>query len=129
MTIDDRAALIDQFVYAWNIKDVDALMNLMTDDCIFHSSVGPDPGVRFEGHADVRRGFEMYLLPSGSATETVMEKPLVGMDFAVTRWTTFQRHEDGAVLETRACDVFEFGGDRIKRKDTYRKISTPVTAS
>jgi hypothetical protein len=58
-----------------------------------------------------------------------MEKPLVGMDFAVTRWTTFQRHEDGAVLETRACDVFEFGGDRIKRKDTYRKISTPVTAS
>ena len=54
---------------------------------------------------------------------------LVAEDFAVTRWTAHSRQPDGSVLEVRACDVFEFEGDRIKVKDTYRKVAGPLPAT
>jgi ketosteroid isomerase-like protein len=121
--MSDRHSLLEAFTRAWSGKDIDGLMELMATECEFRSSVGPGPGARFTGRDEVRRGFELFLgPPGGPAAETESTGDLVAEDFAVTRWTARSRQPDGAVVEVRACDVFEFEGDRIKVKDTYRKV-------
>lgn len=119
----DRQQLIDAFSRAWSAKDVDALMELMAPECEFRSSVGPGPGASFTGREEVRRGFALFLGPvDAPAAQTWSNGDLFDDDFAVTRWTARAPQPDGSVVEVRACDVFEFEGDRIRVKDTYRKV-------
>jgi ketosteroid isomerase-like protein len=121
---DARVALIEAFTQAWNDKDVDAAMDLMADDCEFRASVGPEPGMTFTGREEVRRGFGIYLARSDEPEpETEVGPLLVHEDFAVTRWTSRRAEPDGTTIEVRACDVFQFDGDRIRSKDTYRKVA------
>jgi ketosteroid isomerase-like protein len=118
-----RIALIEAFARAWEARDVDALMELMADRCEFHASVGPEPGTTFIGRDAVRRAYERFLAPPPAdavPVEVDMEPLLVCADFAVTRWTV--RSPGATVPEVRACDVFEFEGDRIRVKDTFRKV-------
>lgn len=122
----DRRELLDAFSRAWSDRDVDALMDLMAPECEFRCSVGPEPGARFTGRDEVRRGFSLFLAPAdGPSADTESTGDLVGDDFAVTRWTSRSVALDGSVVEVRACDVFEFAGDRITVKDTYRKVVGP----
>jgi ketosteroid isomerase-like protein len=125
MSRQDRTALIEAFTAAWNAKDVDGLMEIMADDCEFRASVGPEPGTSYVGRDEVRRGYEQFLAPSDDpAPESSESAPLlVGDDFAVTRWTLRWPQPDGPPTEVRGCDVFEFAGDRIRLKDTYRKVA------
>ena len=132
MTVADRIALIESFARAWTARDVDALMALMAQDCEFKASIGPEPGTTFTGRAAVRQGYERFLGPGGSTTTTTEEEEmLVSEDFAVTRWTSRApgsgpNGSPGSVdVVVRACDIFEFTGDRISRKDTYRKSVPP----
>ena len=47
---DDLHALLIEHTAAWNSHDLDRLMGLFADDCVFEASSGPGPhGVRFEG--------------------------------------------------------------------------------
>jgi ketosteroid isomerase-like protein len=127
----DRLKLLEEFTAAWTAKDVDALMGLMAEDCAFRASVGPEPGASFVGRDAVRRGYEQFLAAgSGPPPESENDEPLVTGDFAVTRWTLRWPQADGAPVEVRGCDVFEFEGGRIKLKDTYRKVADqpPVAA-
>jgi ketosteroid isomerase-like protein len=125
--MSDRHALLDAFSRAWMDKDIDCLMELMAPECEFRSSVGPGPGTRFTGRDEVRRGFELFLgAPGLPSAETVSTGDLVAEDFAVTRWITRSTQPDGSIAEVRACDVFEFEGERIKIKDTYRKVLAPL---
>ena len=46
----DLVTLLDRFADAWNRHDLDALMSMMTDDCVFEASAGPEvTGQRSEG--------------------------------------------------------------------------------
>ena len=48
----DLLTLLDRFADAWNRHDLDALMSMMTDDCVFEASAGPEvDGQRSEGTA------------------------------------------------------------------------------
>ena len=48
----DLVTLLDRFADAWNRHDLDALMSMMTDDCVFEASAGPQvDGQRSEGRA------------------------------------------------------------------------------
>ena len=51
-------ATIDAFNAACNRHDIDALMALMTDDCLFDSTRPPPDGETFVGQAAVRAAFE-----------------------------------------------------------------------
>lgn len=85
--------------------------------------MGPEPGTSFVGRDEVRRGFARFLGPSdGPAPEPESPHVPVDGDFAVTRWTVRVPSADGPDAEVRGCDVFEFEGDRISLKDTYRKV-------
>jgi ketosteroid isomerase-like protein len=77
MSIEDRASLLDAFTAAWSSKDLDGLMALMAEECVFRASVGPEPGATFAGRDDVRRGFELFLGGGGAAPETEHEETLI----------------------------------------------------
>ena len=48
-------ALLGRFADAWNRHDLDALMSMMTNDCVFEASGGPQvDGQRSEGTQAVR---------------------------------------------------------------------------
>jgi hypothetical protein len=122
-----RARLLARFTEAWEAKDLDGLMALMADAPCFRASVGPEPGASFDGAVAVRDGFARFLglgtPPPAGAVETVTDPPLIAPGFAVTRWTTRIHQPSGPPVVVRACDIFGFEGDRIKSKDTYRKVA------
>ena len=46
----DLVRLLDFFADAWNRHDLEALMSVMTEDCVFEASAGPEvDGQRSEG--------------------------------------------------------------------------------
>ena len=49
---------LQSFADAWNRHDIEAIMRMMTDDCVFEASAGPEVcGTRFVGRQAVRAGF------------------------------------------------------------------------
>jgi taurine dehydrogenase small subunit len=51
----DLIALLECFADAWNRHDLDALMSMMTEDCVFEASAGPQlAGNRSVGQPAVR---------------------------------------------------------------------------
>lgn len=115
--------VLERFIDAWAERDVDALMELMTDTCVFRSSVGPEPGTTFTGAASVRRSFERLLDPANPPAGTTEQLEITAGDgFGVVRWTARDSAPDGRTVITRAVDYFEFDRERISLKDTYRKV-------
>src|SRR5256885_4336452 len=66
-----REETLRAFGTAWENADLERLMDLMTDDCIYQASVGPEPGCTYVGRAAVRAGFEAMLArDSGSESRS-----------------------------------------------------------
>jgi ketosteroid isomerase-like protein len=111
----DRLA---RFAEAWQRADVEALMSFVTDDCVYVTTTGPGPGTAYVGREDVRRGFaDMLATDDGSIV--AFATPQVFGDHGLIEWS--QQAQDGKLL-ARGCDVFEFDGDRVRRKDAFRKV-------
>src|SRR5690242_15669075 len=116
MTLVRLAAFGD----AWRRKDVDALMELVTDDVVYSASVGPEPGETFRGREAVRRGFEHMLAHDAGGEQRAGDTWIFG-DHAVGTWSYVFRDEGGRDVEVKGIDIYEFEGDRIRLKDAYRK--------
>jgi ketosteroid isomerase-like protein len=107
---------------AFNRHDLDAIMSFFTDDCVLNMPRGPTPSgmravgkdavrallaTRFEGIPDVHYGDERHF---------------VARDRGVSEWLLTGTTRSGERIEVRGCDLFEFRGDKISRKDSYWKI-------
>ena len=83
-------AFLDDFANAWNRHDVDAILSMMTADCVFESSRGPDvAGMRYVGQAEVRRGIEDTLTAFPDARWN-NPKHFIAGDRGVTEWVFFR---------------------------------------
>jgi ketosteroid isomerase-like protein len=111
---------LSQFGDAWRRKDLDALMQFVTDDVVYSASVGPEPGETFRGRDAVRDGFARMLAHDGDAEARAGDVWLFG-DRAVGLWSYVYDGADGAKVEVKGIDLYEFAGDRIRLKDAYRK--------
>ena len=121
-TGQDRLRLLEQFGEAWDAGDVDKLMSMITDDCVYAASVGPEPGATYAGKQAVREGFlAMLALDSGGVSRT--GRVFVAGNLGVSEWSYLFRAGSDAEFEVRGCDIFEFRGGRISRKDAFRKSS------
>ncbi|MFI6513227.1 nuclear transport factor 2 family protein [Streptosporangium sp. NPDC050855] len=109
------------FGAAWRRKDLDLLMDFMTDDCVFVASVGAEPGTTFRGREEVRRGFAL-MLAYDEGYESRGGEAFVAGDRGASKWSYTRTDEDGRVHEVHGCDLFEFDGDRIRVKDAYRRV-------
>lgn len=107
--------VIDQFNAAFNAHDVDAVMALMTADCVFENTYPPPDGERIEGQAAVRANFAAFFAESPHA-RFEFEDTFACDDRASVRW--LYRWETGHV---RGVDVFRVRDGRIAEKLSYVK--------
>jgi len=123
MTLDR----LREFGEAWADADVDALMTFMTGDCVYHASVGPEPGTTYRGLQEVRRGFtEMLAYDHGR--ERRDGAALIAGDVGVAEWSFTETGPGGRTTTIRGCDIFEFAGGKIRKKDAFRKVLGTVPA-
>ena len=107
-----------EFAAAWGRRDLEALMAMFTDDCVYKASVGQEPGATFTGKAAVRAGvLRMFAVDDGSTSE-ITRLRIFG-DEGYSEWT--YRFPDGRVVY--GCDLFEFEGDRVRVKNAFRKTT------
>jgi hypothetical protein len=112
--------LLKQFGEAWNAGDIDELMNMTTDDCVYCASVGPEPGTTYVGREAVREGF-LAMLAFDSDAVSRAGRVFIAGSVGVSEWSYLFRAGPDPDREVRGCDIFEFHGGRISRKDAFRK--------
>lgn len=119
-TVD--VALLETFAQAWCRHDIDALMACMADDCVFHTSAGPEAsGARHIGRAAVRAAFMKAWADVPDAQWTRARHVVAGRR-GMSEWTFVgTRASDGQPVEVDGCDLFTFHGDKIRVKDSFRK--------
>jgi ketosteroid isomerase-like protein len=113
--------LLIAHLIAWSRHDTDAIMGMMTQDCVFETSGGPDPwGRRYEGQLAVREAIEEIFDMLSDVRYTNARHTVCG-DRGMSEWTMIATRPDGSRIESRGCDLFEFRNGKIHRKDAYRK--------
>jgi steroid delta-isomerase-like uncharacterized protein len=118
-------ALLDRFADAWNRHDLDALMSMMTDDCVFEASAGPEvAGQRSEGKPAVRAAYAAVFDTFHDA-HWANARHFVAGSRGVSEWTFTGTHNDGRRVEVNGCDLFTFREGRIAIKNSYRKNRPP----
>jgi ketosteroid isomerase-like protein len=117
-------ALLDAFADAWNRHDTDAILSMMTEDCIFEASRGPDvKGTVYTGQDEVRRGVDEVFATFPDA-QWNQPRHFVAGDRGVSEWVFTATSPDGSRVEVQGCDVFTFKGGKIAVKNSYRKQRT-----
>lgn len=109
------------FCDAFNRHDLDALMEHMTEDCIFDASAGSEQqGPRYAGRDAVRAGFaEVFTSFPDSRWEE--GRHWVSGDRGVSEWVFRGTRLDGTRVEVNGCDLFTFRDGKIAVKDSFRK--------
>jgi ketosteroid isomerase-like protein len=118
--------LLDRFCQAWNAHDVEALLTMVTPDCVYDGSTGPAlHGVRFQGHEELRRGFAGVWEASPDARWEEARHVACGGDRAFTEWVfRGKRLSDGSKVDSQGVDLFQFRDGLIAYKNTFRKMVT-----
>jgi len=110
--------LILRFNDALNRADVDAMMEMMTQDCVFENT-GPAPdGTRFQGQQAVRAFWVAFFKESTNANIQVEEIFACG-ERCVYRWVySWGGAQPGHV---RGVDVYRVESGKIAEKLSYVK--------
>jgi len=117
----DLLRLLDSFAAAWNRHDLDALMSMMTDDCVFEASAGPQvDGERSEGKSAVRAAYAAVFEAFPDA-HWANARHFVAGDRGVSEWTFSGTQRDGSRVEVTGCDLLTFSQGKIAVKNSYRK--------
>jgi steroid delta-isomerase-like uncharacterized protein len=113
--------LLDRFADAWNRHDLDALMLMMSDDCVFEASAGPEvDGQRSQGKKAVRAAYAAVFEAFPDAHWANARHVIVG-DRGVSEWTFTGTQKGGKHVEVNGCDLFTFRDGKIAIKNSFRK--------
>jgi taurine dehydrogenase small subunit len=120
-----RLAVLEHVLDGFNRHDLDAIMSLFADDCIFEAPRGPDPwGRRFDGKKAVAEGLgaRFTSIPDVSYEG---HGDFVSGERGASEWTLRGTTVGGQRLEVRGCDLWTFRGDQIVVKNSFWKIVEP----
>ncbi len=120
-----KLGVLERMLDGFNRHDLDTIMSLFAEDCVFESPRGPDPwGRRFVGKDEVRAGLGMRFegIPD---VHYEGRGDFVAGDRGVSEWTLTGTTTTGERLDVRGCDLWTFRGDEVVRKDSYWKIVEP----
>jgi ketosteroid isomerase-like protein len=110
---------IDRFNDAFNRHDVDAVMALMTDDCLFDDTRPSPDGELFIGQSAVRARWSSLFARSPQARFEAEETVAMGSR-AVVRWV-YHWVRDGVPGHVRGVDVFLLRDGKVAEKRSYVK--------
>jgi ketosteroid isomerase-like protein len=120
MTTTNTIATVEQFNHAFNAQEIEAIMALMTADCVFENTYPPPNGARSSGQAEVRATFATFFQASPGAKFEIEELVALG-DRCVVRWVyrwVDAQHGPGHV---RGIDLFRVQDGKIAEKLSYVK--------
>lgn len=118
--------LLQRFADAWNDHDMDALMSMMTEDCVFEPSAGNAVnGERHEGQRAVRAAYEAVFAQYPDA-HWANARHFVTGNRGVSEWTFTGTRTDGSRVEVTGCDLFTFRNGQIAVKNSFRKHRPPI---
>lgn len=128
---DDDINLLEilaRHIDAWNRHDIDGLMSLFADDCVFEASGGPEVcGTRSTGAAAVREAFLDVFATIPDAHWGNGRHHALGLADGVSEWTLTGTLADGRRLEVNGCDFLTVRDGRIVRKNSFRKHRPPFS--
>jgi steroid delta-isomerase-like uncharacterized protein len=113
-------AIIETFNEAFNKHDVDAIMALMTDDCVFENTFPAPDGERYEGQEAVRGFWEQFFADNPTAHfET--EDQFATDDRCTVRWRYTWHGGTANEGHIRGVDVFKIRDGKVAEKLSYVK--------
>lgn len=112
-------AAVERFNIAFNKHDVEAVMNAMTEDCIFENTSPSPDGARVVGASAVRAYWEKFFTNNPDAFFEAEDVFAVG-DRCVVRWI-YRKTKDGMPWHLRGVDVFKVRDGKVMEKLAYVK--------
>lgn len=110
--------VVQQFHEAFNWHDINAIMALITSDCVFENTFPPPDGARLVGQADVCACWAQLFRDTPAAHFAVEELFACGPR-AVLRWRyTWSDNDDSHV---RGVDIYRVHDGRVAEKLSYVK--------
>jgi ketosteroid isomerase-like protein len=111
--------VVQRFNEAFRRHDVDGIMALMTEDCVFDNTRPPPDGERFVGQDHVRAFWRQLFARSPNARFDTEEIFAAG-DRCVVRWV-YHWVKDGEPGHVRGVDIFRVRGGKVAEKLSYVK--------
>lgn len=112
-------AAVERFNAAFNNHDVDAVMNAMTEDCIFENTNPQPDGTRIVGAEAVRAFWKKFFAANPDAVfET--EELFANGDRCVVRWI-YRKTREGKPWHLRGVDIFKVRNGKVAEKLAYVK--------
>jgi ketosteroid isomerase-like protein len=125
---ENSLTVLSSMFQAFNRHDAKAVLDLMTEDCVFDAAAGPDVlGARHEGPAAVRAAFEQVWATFPDVHWDDVKHFSCG-DRAVSEWVFRATCKDGSRIEVQGCDLFTLRDGKIAVKSAFRK-DRPVQKS
>ena len=117
---DPLIELVVRFNQALNRQDVDTMMRLMTEDCVFENTDPPPEGTRYEGQKAVRVFWEEFFR-SSLEPKIEIEEIFAVREHCVMRWVYRWVDSQGMPGYIRGVDIYKITGDKIAEKLSYVK--------
>ncbi|HZM60080.1 MAG TPA: nuclear transport factor 2 family protein [Vicinamibacterales bacterium] len=119
MSPGTATAVVEQFNDAFNRHDVNAIMALMTEDCVFENTRPAPDGTRIVGQTAVRTFWTEFFQRSPHARFETEELVEAG-DRCVVRWM-YHWVRDGVPGHVRGVDLFRVRDGKVAEKLSYVK--------
>jgi ketosteroid isomerase-like protein len=117
---DQTLAAILHFHATFNTHDVDAIMQLMSDDCVFENTFPAPDGARLVGQSAVRAAWEALFRDSPQAAFSIEEAFAAG-ERGVIRWTYTWGAPTAAAGHVRGVDILRVRDGKVTEKLSYVK--------
>jgi len=118
--MDPTLQLVVRFNDALNAQDVDAMMRLMTEDCVFENTSPAPDGARYAGQPAVRAFWEEFFRSAREPRIEIEEIFALG-ERCVMRWTYRWRDARGRPGHVRGVDLYKTRGGLIAEKLSFVK--------
>jgi len=112
-------AVVERFNSAFNRHDVNAVMDAMTEDCLFENTSPAPDGTRVQGAVSVRAYWEKFFANNPDAYFEA-EEIFVAGDRCVVRWV-YRKTKEGKPWHLRGVDVFKVRDGKVAEKLAYVK--------
>ena len=110
---------ITKFNEAFNNHNVDEVMSLMTEDCVFENTRPVPDGERFEGQEKVR-AFWIQMFERSPHAKFEIEETFAAGERCVVRWI-YNWIKEGKEGHIRGVDVFKVHNGKVAEKFSYVK--------
>jgi ketosteroid isomerase-like protein len=115
-----EAMLLKNFNDAFNRHDVQGMLALMTEDCVFENTYPAPDGTRYQGYISLKIFWDEFFASSPQARIEI-EEMFASQAWGVQRWIYLWIDAQGMAGHVRGVDVFRFKDGKIAEKLSYVK--------